>query len=134
MHALDALFTTYALFAKAAALPSEVLLTKEGEATLGDRRATSPNPERVASSGPILRKYLIVRDDFATTHNRIRVIVFSSELQHKDLVPLKCDAISAGSFGIINGKVFLTDLGSETLKLASHPKDAALIQSLFSES
>jgi hypothetical protein len=100
----------------------------------------SPAPSRQLAqladfnSGLGIRKYLIVRDSFAATHSPLRVILFSHELQHKDLVPLRCDPVSAGSFFVVNHQAVLTGIGSETLNLPSRPHDAALIQSLLSES
>ena len=92
--------------------------------------AAKPLPAGGGSDRFPFRKYIIVAD-----HGREYAFAFSGDLTHCDACPLSAGrVISAGSFFILNGKVVLTGVGSSTLNLISRPQDAALIQSLFSES
>jgi hypothetical protein len=113
MTALDALLPTTAMFVKAAARKS-------------DPSAKSDPSDR----GPDLRKYIILEHQ-----GKEFAFIFPLAISHDRACPNAAGhLISAGSFSIIDGQVFLTGLGSETLRLKSRPQDAPLIQSLLSES
>ena len=123
MTALDALLPTHAMFYHAAVAATTIL---------------NPSaPDAVKSSGPDLRKYVVFRHQ----DGREFPVIFPRAIQHSDIdLALDCAGgtlykpISAGSYGIMKGHVFLTGVGSHTLNLPSRPQDAALIQSLLSES
>ena len=61
-------------------------------------------------------------------------ITFPRQLRHDEGCPDKAGRlVSAGSYVIANGRVIISGIGSDTLRLPSRPQDAALIQSLFAE-
>jgi hypothetical protein len=117
MTALDALAPTHAMFHHAAIAAST--------------SAAAPSaPSAVKSGSTDIRKYIIVERGGAEY-----AVVFPLFIPHDKVchgIPHKL--VAAGSFGIINGDVFLTGVGSSTLNLNSRPKDAALIQALLTES
>jgi hypothetical protein len=107
---------THSQFARAAAASRK-----------SDRSTTSAQP---AAAEPPIRKYIVVERD-----GQELAITFPSCVRHDEACPQKAGRlVSAGSYGVANGRVVLTGMGSGTLNLPSRPADAALIESLFSES
>jgi len=112
MNALEALAPTFAMLHVAA--------------------AASVGPRAVSDRSPAIdfRKYIIVE-----RNGRELAIVFPGTIRHDEGCPDRAGSlISAGSFIVANGTVILSGVGSATLNLPSRPQDAALIESLFSES
>jgi len=73
---------------------------------------------------PAINKYIVVQD----YTGRERVLLFSRELRHKDMVPANCEAVAAG-FAVSTGETLLVLASeSDSLRLGPRPGDKRMLE------
>jgi hypothetical protein len=103
--------------------PSISLLTRAASAIDDRPSAIPPTP-----SEPPLHKYIIVRDSFdGQSFSRERLIIFDRRLEHKAMVPIGCDPLSAGFFTMIEGRPVILEIPSTSLHIGPRPQDSQLL-------